>query len=157
MRARHRAAAVITALGLILATFVPSLAQTLTARQSEAVATYERALGDFKAILSERRRQIDAKQPLPNLPGQALYLARVAVISAYKDLTDVMPSRTGRPNKFEIPPAYFDADIEPLVDEYSKLFEIMEAPPAGAQNSATPFKDVVDLAVAIARAKGLAP
>jgi hypothetical protein len=31
----------------------------------------------------------------------------------------------------------------------------MEAPPAGAQNSETPFKDVVDLGIAIARAKGL--
>ena len=66
-----------------------------------------------------------------------------------------MPSRIGRPNKFEIPPAYFDADIEPLIDEYSKLFDVMEAPPADAQNSETPFKDVVDLGTAIARAKGL--
>jgi len=129
----------------------------LTMTQSEALGTYNRALGEFRSILAERRKQIDASQPLPNLPGQALYLARIAVISSYKDLTDAMPSRIGRPNKFEIPPAYFDADIEPLIDEYSKLFDIMEAPPAGAQNSATPFKDVVDLAVAIARAKGLAP
>ncbi|MFK4509785.1 hypothetical protein ABIF81_004963 [Bradyrhizobium daqingense] len=53
-------------------------------------------------------------------------------------------------------PAYFDAAIEPLIDEYAALFEIMEAPPAGAQKSPTPFKDVVDLAVVIARAKGLA-
>ena len=35
------------------------------------------------------------------------------------------------------------------------LFDIMEAPPANAQKSDTPFKDVVDLAIAIARAKGL--
>ncbi len=157
MRARRHAIAAIATLGLLLATFAVSQAQTLTPTQSEALAAYDRALGEFKAILAQRRGQIDAKQPLPNLPGQALYLARVAVISSYKDLTDVMPSRIGRANKFEIPPAYFDADIEPLVDEYAKLFEIMEAPPAGAQNSATPFKDVVDLAVAIARAKGLAP
>lgn len=118
MPARRHLLATIAALGLVLATFVPSQAQTLTSRQAEALASYERALADFKSILAERRRQIDAKQPLPNLPGQALYLARVAVISAYKDLTDAMPSRIGRPNKFEIPPAYFDADIEPLVDEY---------------------------------------
>ncbi|QHP68404.1 hypothetical protein EI171_14745 [Bradyrhizobium sp. LCT2] len=156
MGRRCHAAAALAVLGLILTTFTASQAQTLTARQSEALATYDRALGDFKSILAERRRQIAAKEPLPNLPGQALYLARVAVISAYKDLTDAMPSRIGKPNKFEIPPAYFDADIEPLVDEYAGLFEIMEAPPAGAQNSPTPFKDVVDLAVAIARAKGLA-
>jgi hypothetical protein len=157
MRARRHAIAAIAALGLLLATVPASQAQTLTARQSDAVAAYDRALADFKAVLAERRSQIEAKQTLPNLPGQALYLARVAVISSYKDLTDAIPSRIGRPNKFEIPPAYFDADIEPLVDEYARLFEIMEAPPAGAQNSATPFKDVVDLAVAIARANGLAP
>ncbi|WP_441238015.1 hypothetical protein [Bradyrhizobium sp. 930_D9_N1_4] len=156
MPARRHAIAAITALELILATFAASEAQTLTAKQSEAAATYERALGDFKAVLAERRRQIDTKQPLPNLPGQALYLARVAVISSYKDLTDAVPSKIGRPNKFEIPPAYFDADIEPLIDEYSKLFDVMEAPPANAQNSPTPFRDVVDLAAAIARAKGLA-
>ncbi|MDE2378167.1 hypothetical protein, partial [Bradyrhizobium sp.] len=93
--------------------------------------------------------------PLPNLPGQALYLARVHMMSAYKDLTDAEPSRIGRPNKFKIPPAYFDADNEPLLDEYRKLFDVMEAPPAYAQKSDTPFRDVVDLATAIARAKGL--
>ncbi|GLR99925.1 MULTISPECIES: hypothetical protein [Bradyrhizobium] len=156
MKPRRHAAAIVAVLALLLA--APAMGQgALTARQSEALAAYDRALGDFKSILAERRRQIEAKQPLPNLPGQALYLARVAVISSYKDLTDAMPSRIGRPNKFEIPPAYFDADIEPLVDEYGKLFDIMEAPPASAQDSPTPFKDVVDLAVAIARAKGLAP
>ncbi|WP_061027187.1 hypothetical protein [Bradyrhizobium sp. CCH5-F6] len=156
MQSRRHAAAIIAGLALLLAT--PAMGQgALTARQSEALAAYDRALADFKSILAERRRQIEAREPLPNLPGQALYLARVAVISTYKDLTDAMPSRIGRPNKFEIPPAYFDADIEPLVDEYGKLFDIMEAPPASAQNSPTPFKDVVDLAVAIARAKGLAP
>lgn len=156
MEPRRHAAAIVAVLALLLA--APAMGQSaLTARQAEALAAYDRALGDFKSILAERRRQIEAKQPLPNLPGQALYLARVAVISTYKDLTDAMPSRIGRRNKFEIPPAYFDADIEPLVDEYGKLFDIMEAPPASAQDSPTPFKDVVDLAVAIARAKGLAP
>ncbi|WFU74442.1 hypothetical protein [Bradyrhizobium sp. CB2312] len=157
MGSRRLAAIALAAVAFFMT--APAVAQTgaPTTRQSEALATYERALGEFKAVLAERRKQIDAKQPLPNLPGQALYLARVAVISSYKDLTDAMPSRIGRPNKFEIPPAYFDADIEPLIDEYGKLFDIMEAPPAGAQNSPTPFKDVVDLAVAIARAKGLAP
>ena len=79
------------------------------------------------------------------------------MISAYKDLTDTLPAKIGRPNKFAIPPAYFDADNEPLLDEYASVFSIMQAPPANAQNSATPFKDVVDLATAIARAKGLDP
>ena len=77
------------------------------------------------------------------------------MISTYKDLTDALPSRIGRPNKFGVPPAYFDADIEPLIEEYAALFKIMQAPPASAQTSDTPFKDVVDLGTAIARAKGL--
>ncbi len=127
----------------------------LTEAQTEALEAYNKALNEFEAVLAERRAQIDTKQPLPDKPGQALYLARVAVMSTYKDLTDAMPSRIGRPNKFKVPPAYFDADIEPLIDEYRRLFEIMEAPPGNAQSSATPFKDVVDLGTAIARAKGL--
>jgi hypothetical protein len=77
------------------------------------------------------------------------------MMSAYKDLTDALPSKIGRPNKFKIPPAYFDADREPLLDAYRTLFDFMEAPPVDAQKSDTPFKDVVDLAIAIARAKGL--
>src|SRR5690606_13255021 len=116
---------------------------------------YDKALSDFRSILGERRAQINSNQPLPNLPGQALYLARNAMISTYKDLTDAMPSKIGRPNKFRIPPAYFDADNEPLLDEYASLFKIMQAPPANAQNSDTPFKDVADLGTAIGRAKGL--
>ena len=126
-----------------------------TVAQAEALAASNKAVDDFKAVLAERRAQINAKQPLPNLPGQALYLARVAVMSTYKDLTDALPSKIGRPNKFGVPPAYFDADIEPLIDEYRALFDVMEAAPANSQNSNTPFKDVVDLGVAIARAKGL--
>lgn len=125
------------------------------ATPSEALAAYSDALARFKAILAERRGEIDAHKPLPNLPGQALYLARNSLISTYKDLTDAEPSRIGRPNKWGIPPAYFDADNEPLLEEYYRLFEIMDAPPANAQASPTPLKDVVDLATAIARAKGL--
>jgi hypothetical protein len=127
----------------------------LSASQSDALDRYNRALNDFKSILSQRRKQIDARQPLPNLPGQALYLARNALMSTYKDLTDALPARIGRPNKFRIPPAYFDADNDPLIDEYLRLFAIMQAAPSNAQNSETPFKDVVDLATAIARARGL--
>jgi len=127
----------------------------LTASQSDALKRYNNALNDFKSILRQRRAQVDAKQPLPNLPGQALYLARNAMMSTYKDLTDALPAKIGRPNKFGIPPAYFDADSEPLIDEYVNLFSIMQAPPANAQNSETPFKDVVDLGTAIARARGL--
>ncbi len=127
----------------------------LAKSQSDALNTYNNAVNDFRSILGQRRAQIDLKQPLPNLPGQALYHGRIDMMSAYKDLTDALPSKIGRPNKFKIPPAYFDADCEPLIDEYTALFNIMQAPPVTAQNSDTPFKDVVDLAIGIARAKGL--
>src|SRR5713226_6763336 len=127
----------------------------LTTSQSDALNTYNAAVNDFKSILNQRRAQIDSNQQLPNLPGQALYLARNKMMSAYKDLTDALPSKIGRPNKFAIPPAYFDADNEPLLDEYADLFSIMQAPPVNAQNSNTPFNDVVDLGTAIGRAKGL--
>jgi hypothetical protein len=126
-----------------------------TPSQQEALDAYNSAVNAFREVLQERRAQINAHQPLPNLPGQALYLARVGVMSTYKDLTDALPSKIGRANKFGVPPAYFDADIEPVIEEYRALFAIMEAPPANAQNSDTPFKDVVDLGTAIARAKGL--
>jgi hypothetical protein len=131
----------------------PALAQS----QPDALSAYNTALNQFKSILRQRRAQIESKQPLPNLPGQALYLARNNMISAYKDLTDALPSRIGRPNKFGLPPAYFDADNEPLLEEYESLFKIMQAPPANAQSSDTPFKDVVELGTAIARAKSLDP
>lgn len=135
----------------------PAMAQpgTLTKKQSDALNTYGNALKNFESILGQRRAQINSNQRLPNLPGQALYLARNGMMSAYKDLTDALPSKIGGPNKFGIPPAYFDAGTEPLIDEYRKLFDLLEASPANAQKSDTPFKDVVDLGTAIARAKGL--
>ncbi len=130
-------------------------APALVTAQPDALGAYNGDLSRIKSVLADLRNRINAKQPLPNLPGQALYLARNALIGSYKDLTDANPSKIGRPNKFGIPPAYFDADNGPLLDEYRKLFDVMEAPPAGAQFSNTPFKDVVDLGIAIARAKGL--
>jgi hypothetical protein len=127
----------------------------LTKPQSDALDAYHNAVRQFKSVLGQRRAQINSNQQLPNLPGQALYLARNNMISAYKDLTDALPSRIGRRNKFGIPPAYFDADNEPLIDEYTNLFSIMQAPPANAQKSDTPFEDVVNLGAVIARARGL--
>jgi len=123
--------------------------------QSAALDAYNGSLRRFKRILELRRAQIGSNQQLPRLPGQALYLARVDMMSAYKDLTDAIPAKIGRINKFGIPQAYFDADNEPLLDEYKKLFAIMEAPPANAQSSDTPFEDVVYLGTGIGRAKGL--
>lgn len=117
--------------------------------------TYNNAVKQFELLLNQRRAQINSKQQLPTLPGQALYLARINMMSAYKDLTDALPTIIGRPNKFGIPQAYFDADNEPLLDEYKALFSVMQAPPANAQNSDTPFRDVVELGTDIARAMGL--
>jgi len=137
----------------------PAAGQTLalTEAQSDAMNSYNAAVSRFKSVLQQRHTQIDSKQPLANLPGQALYLARNDMLSTYKDLTDALPLKIGRLNKFKIPPAYFDADNEPLLDEYGALFNIMQAPPAYAQKSDTPFKDVADLGTAIARANGLDP
>jgi hypothetical protein len=135
----------------------PAMGQpvALTRAQSDALNAYNDAVRNFEKVLGQRRAQINSNRELPNLPGQALYLARNTMMSAYKDLTEALPSKIGRPNKFEIPPAYFDADKEPLLDEYKALFDLMDAPPVNAQKSDTPFRDVVDLAIVIARAKGL--
>jgi hypothetical protein len=136
----------------------PAAAQSaaaLTKEQAAALAAYDNALREFKAVLAERRGQIDAKQALPERPGQAVYLARREVMSTYKDLTDAIPARIGRPNKFNVPPAYFDVAIEPLIDEYTAIFKHLQTPPKNAQASETPFKDVADLGRAIARAKGM--
>ena len=70
---------------------------TLTKSQSDALNAYNKTVQDFRSILSERRAQINSNQELPNLPGQALYLARISMMGAYKDLTDVLPSKIGRP------------------------------------------------------------
>src|ERR1700752_1282117 len=96
----------------------PAMGETvgLTKRQSDALDAYNNALKNFESQLARRRAQLDSNQRLPDLPGQALYLARNDMISAYKDLTDALPSRIGRPNKFGIPPAYLDAQAEPLLD-----------------------------------------
>ena len=57
----------------------------LTKQQSDALNTYNNAVKNFASILGERRRQINSNQPLPNLPGQALYLARINMMSTYKE------------------------------------------------------------------------
>jgi hypothetical protein len=157
-KSRTAAPTAALALGLFfLGLMSPAMGQLgiLTRKQSDALDTYDNAVKNFEQVLGQRRAQINSNQRLPNLPGQALYLARNSMISAYKDLTDALPSRIGGPNKLGIPAAYFDAGIEPKIDEYRKLFDLMEAPPVNAQKSDTPFKDVVDLGTAIARARGL--
>src|SRR5215469_2004617 len=112
IKSRTAVSAVALTLGLLVFASRPVIAQ------SDALATYNQAVSEFKSILAQRSAEIDSHQGLPDLPGQALYLARNKMMSAYKDLTDAVPSRIGRPNKFKIPPAYFDAETEPLLDEY---------------------------------------
>jgi hypothetical protein len=149
-------------LGFVAAAFAETVAQRKAKEeaaakkaQAAAIAAHDKALREFKAILARRRAEIDARKPLPDLPGQAIYLARMKVMSRYKDLTDLIPARIGRPNKYGVPPDHFDADIEPLIEEYADLFRIMQAPPAFAQSSDTPFEDVVALGTVIARAMDL--
>ena len=79
----------------------------LTKKQSYALNTYNNSRSHFELILGQRRAQINSNQRLPNLPGQALYLARNNMMSAYKDLTDATPSRIGGPNKYGIPSGVF--------------------------------------------------
>src|SRR6185437_11632726 len=134
IKSRDVMSAVALTLGLLAFASLPAMAQ------SDALAAYNQAVSEFKSILAQRRAQINSHQGLPDLPGQALYLARNKMMSAYKDLTDAVPSRIGRPNKYKIPPAYFDADSEPLLDEYYALFDLLDAPPANAQKSDTPFR-----------------
>ena len=86
----------------------PAMAEpaALTKKQSDALNTYNNSRSHFEQILGQRRAQINSKQ-LPNLPGQALYLARNNMMSAYKDLTDALPSKIGGPNKYGIPSGVF--------------------------------------------------
>ena len=76
----------------------------LTPLQQDALTAYNDALTGFRDVLRERRAQLTSHQPLPSLPGQALYLARIRMMSAYKDLTDAVPAKIGRANKLGIPP-----------------------------------------------------
>src|SRR5690606_32014678 len=80
----------------------PAAAQPVATDRERAAAraAYAKALSAFRAILAERRRQIERGERLPDRPGQALYLARNDMISTYKDLTDLEPWRIGRSNRF---------------------------------------------------------
>src|SRR5258708_28860643 len=64
----------------------PAMGQpdTLTKKQSDALNAYSNAVNRFKSILGHRRVQINSNQRLPNLPGQALYLARNELMIAHK-------------------------------------------------------------------------
>jgi hypothetical protein len=55
----------------------------LSKKQSDALDTYRNSVSSFESILGQRRALIDSNRPLPNLPGQALYLARNSMMSAY--------------------------------------------------------------------------
>ena len=55
-----------------LASSQPAQAQpaALTPEQADAQRKYDDALKEFKAVLAQRRAQIDAKQSLANLPDK---------------------------------------------------------------------------------------
>jgi hypothetical protein len=53
-----------------------------TAKQTDALAAYRAAVDRFEQVLRQRRAQLKAHEALPNLPGQALYLARNSMIGA---------------------------------------------------------------------------
>src|ERR1700760_459333 len=79
---------VLVVAALITATDLSSVASaqqgTSTPKQADAGAAYSAAVSKFETVLRQRRAQIDSRQSLPNLPGQALYLARNDMISTYK-------------------------------------------------------------------------
>ncbi|MEI9900893.1 MAG: hypothetical protein WDN31_13010, partial [Hyphomicrobium sp.] len=127
----------------------------LTKSQLEAQATYDKAVAEFKKVLTERQAQIDGKKKLPNLPGQALYLARIKVMSTYKDLTDAIPERIGARTSSTCRRPISKSPSNRLSSSTRDLFAVMQTPPANAQASETPFKDVIDIGTAIARAEGL--
>src|ERR1700687_6409984 len=71
-----------------LSLIAPAMGQpgTLTKKQSDALNTYNNAVKYFESILGQRRAQLNSNQRLPQLPGQAVYIARNGMMSAYKDL-----------------------------------------------------------------------
>ena len=84
MGIRSHVAASTATLALALFFISPATAQpvALTKTQSAALDAYNDAVSSFKSILSQRRAQINSNQALPNLPGQALYLARNKMMGA---------------------------------------------------------------------------
>jgi hypothetical protein len=68
---------------------IPAMGQpdVLTKKQSDAFSAYNNAVSDFESILGQRRAQINSNKPLPNLPGQALYLARICINKTWRDST----------------------------------------------------------------------
>ena len=87
----------------------PAMAQagTLTKKQSDALNAYNNAVKNFELLLGQRRAQINSKQPLPNLPGQALYLARNDMLSTCKDLTDAASVQNRRAQQIRNPSGIF--------------------------------------------------
>ena len=49
-------------------------ADALTKKQSDALNAYNNAVNNLKSILKQLRAQIDSKQALTNLAGQAVHL-----------------------------------------------------------------------------------
>jgi len=94
-------------------------------KTSDALNAYSKAVSILgRSWAGGVRRSI--RTTAAELAGQALYLARISMMTHTK--THRCPSlQNWAPNKFGIPPAHFDADKEPLIDEYRALFDILEA------------------------------
>jgi hypothetical protein len=126
----------------------------------------------FKALLEKRRAQIDAalrkydsqiragqmsrggavRAELPHRPGHALFRARAPIREAINEIRAVFPDRA------RLAKELFNTDeFDALMKQYQELFTIMEEPPVWAQNSATPFEDVLALARTLALNYGTTP
>jgi len=113
------------------------------------------AVNNFQSILDQRRAQINSNQPLPNLPGQALYPCTQRHDQCLQDLTDALPSKIGGTNKLECLRRTSTPTMRPLVDEYSKLFDLMDAPPVNAQNQILHSRTLSIWELLLPRARGL--
>jgi hypothetical protein len=126
----------------------------------------------LKALLEKRRVQIDAalrkydsqiragqmsrggavRAELPQRPGQALFRARAPIRAAINGIRAVFPDRA------RLAKELFNTDeLDVLMKQYQELFNTMEEPPVWAQNSVTPFEDVLVLARTLAMNYGTTP
>ena len=134
-----------------------ALAQpALTASQSEALTVYNKTVQDFRSILRERRAadRCEARAARQTGTGPLSCACRDdgCVQGSYRRAA-VENRQAPMDVKFLRPISM--PTMSRLSTSTRILFRIMQAPPADAQKSDTPFKDVVDLGTAIARVKGL--
>ena len=126
----------------------------------------------FKPLIEKRRAQIGAalrkynsqiragqmsrggavRAELPYRPGHALFRARAPLREAINEIRAVFPDRA------RLAKELFNTDeYDALMKQYQELFNTMEEPPVWAQNSTTPFEDVLTLARTLAMNYGTTP